>query len=748
MDKTQQPATPSRGAATDYMAYDQRHFAPAETEFNKWLFSLWDGRYLILTSLIAFLLFGVFYVWRATPLFQAEALIQIQTKRPAVSGDNISKMDGLLPEPTQAAAEMEILTSSQLLHQVAVTLELDLDAGPKTLPVIGKALLRSKSSPPKIEVGSFQIPEALRGEALLLTSLQGGEFRLEYPPEKVQVKGQVGQAVTIPTSAGQAVLTVRSLSGEPGQKFKIARLPWSSVEEGLRSRLEVAEKGRQSNVMGLAYTDPSPARSAAVLDEIMREYVIHYQEERRRQTAQILAQLEHKMPSLQENVQASEGRLSGTKSRTATVDVNREADLLLQQIAGLKSQITLLRQRKDELLRTYTEQADSVLIINRQILQLQAEEARAEGRMRTLPSAQREEQKVSRDVLINTNLYASLLNDIRQLQIYSAGDPGNIAIVDKAHTNPLAVYPKTKLFMTIFFLFGCFVGIGLALLKSIFRRGIEDFRIIESQLGIPVLETIPHSDAQEAQNHAAKKHHKVKQILAVDNTEDPAMEGLRGLRTMLHISMREKSSRVVMITGPSPAVGKTFISTNLAVLLAQGGARVLLVDADLRRGCQHAAFGLHERGIGLSDILAGRWDWQTAINPVRSAPGEDATKFYSFNLITTGVLPRNPSELLLTDRLAQFLAEAADSYDYIILDAPPLLAVTDTTLIAEAADEVLLVARYGHHPLEELRACQVRLEKHGIPLTGCVFNDIEAAGFNYLFHPYRYAYQYNYKSEA
>jgi tyrosine-protein kinase Etk/Wzc len=192
-----------------------------------------------------------------------------------------------------------------------------------------------------------------------------------------------------------------------------------------------------------------------------------------------------------------------------------------------------------------------------------------------------------------------------------------------------------------------------------------------------------------------------------------------------------------MITGPSPLIGKSFVSCNLSLALAQSGTRVLLVDADLRRGNIYQYFGLLNRLEGLSEILAGKLDWRKAVHH---------TDLPTLDVIKSGSIPANPSELLMNPRFAAFIAEAQEAYDYVLVDSPPVLPVTDATLIGLVAGTVLLVARYGTNTLDEIRASQRRLQSHGIAIKGCIFNDIALTGFGAT-QNYKYSYHYEYKHE-
>lgn len=722
----------------------QSHTSPdsLDSSTKQWLFTLWDGRHIILASVIACLALGAAYLWLSAPRYAAVAMIQIQAQKTGNSG-TFPRLEGLLPEPADAQAEIEILMSNQVLGRVVEALGMDIVVRPKTMPIIGEAILRSRAWRPTLRLDMFQIPEVLKGERFLLTCMGDNVFKLALPGKGILATGRVGMPLSQAGDAGPLEVKVSAMDAKPGQVFTIIRKPLLQTIEEARKGLAIAERSKLTNVLGLNYQDASPEKSAEFLNELLQQYLKHYQEKRSASAARILASLKSQLPELRQKLDASENHVNLSRSHTGAADLSREADLLLQQSTALKVQISGLRQKRDELLRTYTEKADVVSTVNRQITQLLQEDAALEQRLRSLPMAQQEQMRLSRDLQVNTALYSGLLSNMEQVQIYSASDPGNVAIVDRAFPDPEPVFPRKKSMIALFAFIGCMAGTGLAFLRSLMRRGIEDYRIVETKLMIPVLETIPHSETEAGRELALRRQRKGMHVMALTNPKDPAMEGLRGLRTMLHISMKNQPSRVIMISGPSPSIGKSFISTNLAVLFAQAGARVLLVDADLRRGGQHLRFGLEHRGVGFSEVLAGSCQWQDALTPVQSVTDQDVTAQFRLNLITTGQLPPNPSELLLSHRLADFLSEAAEAFDYVILDAAPLLAVTDTTILAAKVDSVLLTAKYGHHPIEELWACKNRLEKHGIPLTGCVVNDIPSSGLA-IFHPYRYAYQYGY----
>src|SRR5690606_7624432 len=181
-------------------------------------------------------------------------------------------------------------------------------------------------------------------------------------------------------------------------------------------------------------------------------------------------------------------------------------------------------------------------------------------------------------------------------------------------------------------------------------------------------------------------------LLALENKEDLAIESLRSLRTTLHFAFLEARNNIIMITGPSPGIGKSFVSTNLAVVMADAGKKILLIDGDLRRGNINKSLRLG-RENGLSELITRSIGLDVAIKPIPQA---------NIDFIPTGEIPPNPSELLLHERFGQLLETVSKQYDLVIVDSPPVLAATDAAIIGRLASATLMVIKAGAHPVREL----------------------------------------------
>ncbi|HJV48206.1 MAG TPA: polysaccharide biosynthesis tyrosine autokinase [Geothrix sp.] len=757
MTSTHPPQAPFQSGFTQAFSRLARGLEESrEIDFQDWLLNLWIGRYVILTSVVIAVLFGAFYAWRTTPIYQAEAMLQIEPPKPVRESDAaFARMGNLFSAPSDALTEIEIIGSNMVLGSTVNALNLDVVSSPVLFPVIGEAMLRGKPDAPLAEVETFEIPDYMRGLEFQLVALPDGSFTWSTPAESPTTARKPG--ATFPANAPLATgkpgellegtyggetlkLQLRRLIAKPGQVFRLTRRPMLAVITDLRNDLEAAEKGasqpsRATNLLALTLRQGNPFKAADVLNEIMKQYVLQNTERKSEEIAKALKLLQQQIPEVHARLEAAENRLNHFRTQTGAVDIPREADLALQQSSSLAGQISALRQKKEELRRIYQENSDVVSTVNAQIAKLEAEAATVNQKVKALPGAQQEMVRLSRDVQVSTELYTALLNNIQQLQITRAGEGNNTRIVDFAMPSLKPIKPKKEMLLATFFVIGLFVGVGIVLAQRTLQKGIEDHRIIETKLGLPVFVTIPHTKAQRHHNKALAERHSGSHLLALHEPEDLATESLRSLRTTLNFSMGPAGSRSIMFTGPSPKIGKSFVSSNFSVVLAQAGLRVLLVDGDMRRGDLHKYFGLRNRLGGLSEAIAGLTSWKSVVHH---------TEVAGLDMMSTGEIPSNPAELLMSPGFEAFLKDASTEYDYIIIDAPPLLPVTDATIIGAKVDTVLLVAKFGQHSLNELRTCQSRVESSGLPLKGCVFNDLVSTGLGYFDQQYRYAYHYKY----
>jgi tyrosine-protein kinase Etk/Wzc len=698
---------------------------------------LWGGRWIILGCVAAALLLAGFYVWRATPIYQVDALLQIEAKqsnqnRPALEG----RIEGLFQVSSQAQAEMEILQSNQVLARVVQALHLDLVAAPKTSRFFGAALLRGAKEPPQIEVEIFELPEKARGQEFLIEATGNGGFTWMSHDGAEIGQGRVGEFLQAAWRGLPLQLKVRRLVGNPGQRYGLERLHLLDAIDNLRKDLGVSEKGKESNILALTFQHTQPDRGAEILNALLDQYSRENIERLTAEATRTLSFLQEQMGTVREKLGKSEQMLDQSRAGSRAADLGEVARQVLQRSVDIEKETLALRQKREELLRTYQEQSDVVTTLDQQIAKLQEEGRRLDAQGRSLPRAQQEVLRLTRDVQVNQEHFNFLRNleviNSQQLQMAKAGDIQSSRILDRAMPSLVPVKPKKSMVLGLSLVLGALAGIGFVLLRRTLHPGVEDPQTLEAQFGLPVLATIPHSRNQADIVRQSRKTGEQHALLSADHPDDLAVESFRSLRTYLQFTLVDAPNRAIMIAGSSPEIGKSFVSTNFAVILAQHGARVLLLDADLRKGKLHRHFGALARKNGLSEILAGTLPWREALHHA-----------HGLDMISTGTLPPNPSELLHGKRFAAFMAEACAAYDFVIIDVPPVLAVTDAAIVGAHAGAVLLVVKDGQHTLAELRATLQCLDMAGIRPKGFIFNDMtpRSAPFGYP----RYAYHYSYK---
>jgi tyrosine-protein kinase Etk/Wzc len=406
---------------------------------------------------------------------------------------------------------------------------------------------------------------------------------------------------------------------------------------------------------------------------------------------------------------------------------------LLQAIIRVEGQLNKMRQEREKVRLGFTEIHPTTVAVDRQIARLNAELSELNEEVRDLPTTQQDLLRLLRDVEVNTGLYTSLLDTAQELRVVKAGMVGNIRVIDYAYVPTWPVKPNRSRIVLLAMLLGMLVGIAIAFLRKALNAGLEDPDLIEKNINIPVYATVSHSKRQDRLYKDMKSAKRKRAILAVDTPDDPAIESLRNLQTALHFGMMNTDNNRIMVAGPSPSVGKSFVSVNLAAVLTGSDKKVLLIDADLRRGHLHEYLGI-ERKNGLSEFVSGEIPIGEALQQT-CVPG--------LSLVPTGTLPPNPTEILLHQRFGNLLNVLAPKYDHIIIDSPPILAAADAAIIGQLVGGTLMVLKSGAHPMREIELAVKRLRQADVNLRGVLLNDVAIQSLRYGAGRYHYQYSYN-----
>jgi len=738
-----QPSAPPQQAAED----------GSETDFVAVLDILMESRWLIAIITCIVLAAGLAYAMLGKPVFEANIMVQVEDSPDTSAAKSLlGDVSALFDVKSSAAAEQQILASRLVVERAVDKLHLFIDASPKRFPVIGDWIARHSDglSDPglagiggyawgreRIDVPQFDVPRKNEGDTFTLTSLGGKRYRLEGGDFDTAVEGTVGTLERFRSPRGPILLRVDAIVAKPGAVFVLVRNSRLKTIEDIRDRLNVQERVKQSDVVVASLQDTDPKWVSDTMNEIGRQYVRQNIERKSAEAAQSLEFLNAQLPQLKQQLSDSEARLTKVRNERGTVDLTEEAKLALAQTADAKTRLLELQQKRQELMSRFTERHPSVAAIDEQIAALSGYRNAAELQIRRLPDLQQETVRLMLDVKVNTDLYTALLNNMQQLQLVQAGKVGNVRLVDTAAVPEVAVRPKKALVAVASLLLGLLAGCGTAIVRSMLFHGISDHNEIERRLGLAVYTTVPISDHQRhlAEEAARKSGHK--SILSIDFPNEPAVECLRSLRTALQFAMLEAKNNVVLIAGPAPGVGKTFISSNLAVVMASAGKRVLLIDGDIRKGRLHDYLGF-SRGRGFTELIAG----SARVDDVMHREVVEGLDF-----ISTGTMPKNPAELLLNRNLASLVDDLSSRYDIVIVDSAPVLAVPDAGILGAFAGTALLVTMAGKTKLGEIGESSKRFAQNGIRLSGVIFNGVNPRlgqyGYGSKYGGYRYvAYEY------
>lgn len=693
----------------------------------------------IILSLICALLF-----LRTTPeIYSVDALVQVEDAKGAASAallGNLGDIPGISGQKSLSDAEKEVLNSRMVLGEVISNLSLDiyikdndtsfihrlLSAQQSRLEYSDQGVYFNKQSK-TLRIKKLIVPNYYLDKPLQLQFNKDNKFSISYK-DNIIFNGILGKVNYLNDAKGQWNVEINS--SQPFQQtFTIKKLALPTAVELIKKNYSIAEKGKMSGVIGLSYQGINPKHITTVLNSILIVYHVQNIERKTLESKQTLSFLDKQLPELRKQLEDSERKFNQFREQNNTVDVTQESELFLKQNIQLETMKTELEQKQAEMSAKYTNDHPLMREINAQLETVNKKIKELNSTLKRLPELQRQYLQLYRDVQVNTSLYTSLLNSYQQLRVAKAGEIGNVRVVDTAVEPTKPIKPRKLFVLALSIFIGGFIGVLIALIRIMLRSGIKDSSQIENEFDLPVYATVPRSPVQETRMSILKKKKSIP-ILAVKQSDDIAIESLRSIRTAIHFALANAKNNIITISGPAPEIGKSFISTNLATIFAQSGKRILLIDADLRRGYMHKYFNLDVKP-GLADLISNQANVQQVIHQ---------TSVENLDMITRGKSPASPSELLSTSYFGELLEQLRTQYDHIIIDTPPVLAVTDGIIISQYSGVNLVVARYAKTQMKELELTLNRFEQANVKVNGFILNDIQqtvGAGYGYS---YAYAY--------
>ena len=698
---------------------------PKDDEID--LRQLWDvlsfNKYKIIASGSVGLLLAMVYLIVTSPVYEANALVQVEAdKQNQILGDMQSLLGGA---STKSDAEINLARSRMVLGRTVENLKTDEVITYKTLPVIGLFSQPEVKASSALGVNVFSVTPDYENEIFILTYHGGDKYTILVPEVKkkaaIAIDGEVGKLI----SYNGILLNVKNIKSASGQNFQLIKQSKLKAIEEIKNNLSIGDVGKDTGILAFNFVGTDKEKIQIVLNSVVRNYEHQDKEFGVLSAGRSLDFIEKQLPVIKASLRESEDKLNEFRHKNATLDLSLEAQSVMQNLTKIESELTSIDTKEAEVSELFTKDHPSyqALIEKKKVLQKAKDDL--VKRVAAMPQLQQDVIRLTRDVEIEQQVYMQLLNKQQEFSIMKASNAGNVRIVDTAVTLEEPIKPKKPLILLLLTMGFAAIATLYFIIKSLFNRGVNGTEAFD-QIGVDVLASIPLSLVQKNKDGLFVKTNKKKNastdfLLAQNLPTDPAVEAIRALRTSVYFTLMDAKNNVLMVSGATSSVGKSFVSTNLAVVMAQSAKKVLLVDSDMRKGYIHEM--LHQPiGSGLSDVLSGAMSFNEAIR---------TTEIEGLDFVSRGDVPVNPAELLMKANLETLLAEVSGRYDYVILDAPPIMAVTDAAILGQQAGTTIIVARYGLTTEQDIENCVVRFANSNVVVKGAILNGVEKSANNY-----------------
>lgn len=685
-----------------------------------------DSKWLIAGCTLFALAAATAYIALVPPTFEGSALIQVEEGKAATgTGSAYADAANLFDVRAPAIAEMSILRSGLVLGEVVDRLHLDIDASPRGFAlawpwrrgstwndaVTGAAAYLHGEH--KIKVGAFDVPAGEQGKRFDVT-LAGNGYELRDASGRLLVAGAMGKDEHFALADGEGAIRVDSTTGAAGTRFDVRRLARSTAIEKLQRALKVEEQGKQSGMLRLRLAGPDADAVAQTLNGIGQVYLGQNVQRKTAEAEKALAFVEGVLPKLRGEILEAEAKLTRFRNQHGTFDLGMEGRLALEQTVRLQTTLMELQSKRRDMAANWGNEHPGMRALAAQIAGVSAALGSVNRQVRVLPAVEQDMLGLTRELKVNSDLYASLLNSAQQIRLAKESRVANVRQVDFASPSLEAAGPQPVALLAAGATGGLVAGMLIALLRRALRRGVQDPEWIETQANLNVWATVPYSNAQQRITSSRSKAGHTR-VLAMRSPQDPAVESLRGIRAILQAKRPTAASNIVLVTGPTHGIGKSFTSTNLATVLAAAGHKVLLVDADMRKGRLAEAFGI-SASPGLSEILAGSVSLSDAVRRGVSP---------NLDFIPAGSGARSPADLLGSAAANRLFGTTVAAYDHVVVDTSPILAASDAAILAQWAGAVFMVARADVTSLRELHEAEKRLTQRGTYVDGVIYTGVD-----------------------
>jgi tyrosine-protein kinase Etk/Wzc len=723
---------------------------------------------------------GFLYLKTQVPVYSIQSSVLIKDDKKGLGQDDMLKQLDIFSGTKVVENEIDILKSYTLMEQVVTDLNLHvkyfINENLKNVELYGANnpvhITIVKPSEPDEDAEPLKL-ENLNGEAILLNG------------KKVALNKNIN------TEYG--IIQIRLTGNAPEvEDLYISISPITPVTEANMELLTVKASSKMSTVLNLSLESAIPQKGIDILDKLIDVYNHAGLEDKNKVAANTLTFIENRLELVAADLTEVEQNVESYKSTQGITDISTESKLFLESVqhndlqlnqikiqesvlnsiydyvqkknntAGtvpatlgisdptlltLINQLVELEAKREQTVKLVKEDNPIMQAIDDQIRsvklnlseniltlqnslaitrkQLENQNARIESTIRTIPGKERKLVDITRQQAIKNNLYTFLLQKREETALSYASAVSDSRIIDRARSKNEPISPsKLKIFL-LFGIFGLTIPFGVIFIKNLLNNKISNRQEIEKATKAPILAEISYSDHKEA-------------LVISKLGQSIIAEQIRALRTNLAFASPGQTLQTILFTSGMSGEGKTFISLNLGASLAMIDKKTIILEMDLRKPKLHSSLNMENR-LGISNYLTGQATLNEIIHPV---PGQE-----NYFIITCGTIPPNPAELLTRGRLDQLFQSLRATFDYIIVDAPPVGVVTDAQILEQQADTTIYVLRHDYTLKAHLPMVNSLYKESKFKNINLVLNSVtERAGYNYGYG-YGYGYTENPKSK-
>ncbi|ENU91208.1 hypothetical protein F971_03346 [Acinetobacter vivianii] len=609
--------------------------------------------------------------------------------------------------------EIEILQSRSILTKTIQDLNLDIQVKPE-LSIFQKFLhtdqfttnyrtdeVQVKNSKTEFSIQKFNVPKEYLDQDLILSFTEKNYNLISVKTGLEVFKGILNQSVNPNNLKSGWDIFISSQQSLEGQYIVQKQSPLTSVKN-LILKLKVAELTKQTGIITISFDGTDRAHIIKVLNHILQTYLSQNLETKSAEKAKTLNFLDQQLPQLKDSLEQAEQKFNAFRETHGTIDIQQEAGLYLKQSVELETQKIQLEQKQAQLAAQYTAQHPMMQEINAQIGVFNKKINELNSALKQLPNTQSQYLQYYRDVQVQTQLYTNLLGTYQSLSLAKAGETGNLRVLDYPVEPTKPIKPRKLIILILSIFVGGFIGVLIALMRNMLQTGVRSRDEVEQATGIKTYIELPK----------------------VKKKDTPDLQAIKSFIPTLRHKLNQKQHNIALVTSITPDQNQGLIAQHLALSLSQTGQKVLVIDSDLYRGQLDQLLNSTTK-LGLSEYLNG----QASLDQVLIK-----TTYPNLSLISRGQSNDDISISSHQIHFAQLIQQIRTQYDYIIISSAPILATSDSLVLAQSTGFNLCLVEYAKTQLKDIELAKSYFENAGLEIDGFILDQIP----NYQMKQYQY----------